>query len=117
MILCRFREKLSSLSINRNSIINLNLYRFSHVIQFDPIFARFGDLGYSIVLRIYLFPDRLIIVDIPKFPGFNNLELRANPYPSRTHVLIHNNITHPNIADHGGALFFWLLFLGLLFIL
>lgn len=98
-------------------IVYLDLHSLSHVVELDPILARFGDLRHPIFLWKYLLPDRLIIIDVPQITNLNNLKLRANPNPRRTHIAPHNNIRHLNIANLEWPFVFHLLFLALLLVL
>ena len=103
-------KQLTGIFIEWDSVIDFHFYFLSHIVQLDPIFARFCNLGHPIFLGIYFFPNSLLGITILQIPSFDHLQLRPNPNSRWTHKFLDAYISHFDIADLD-----WSFILGLFF--
>ena len=96
--------------INWNSIIHLNFDCFTHIKQLYPILSRFCDLRDTILLRMNVFPNWILSINIFQLSSFYYLKLRPYPYSWRAHIFFNTHICHLDIADLDRPLLFRLLF-------
>lgn len=105
------------ITTTRNSIINLNLSLFTHIIHFHPISPIRIKNRSSILLRIDLTPQSFTIINVSHVSVLDDLQLRSDPSWVCSQLRANLNITQPYIPDFQRTflnkffrLFSWFLF-------
>lgn len=105
-------EHFPTLLIHCNAIIDLDLHVLAHVQKLHPVFARFGNLRNSVLLRVDFLPDGLIVVHVHQISLLYDLELWADPNWALGHRSLGEDVAHFYIWNLDGPLLFRLFFFG-----
>lgn len=73
MVFSREGKHVSALVVYGQLTVYLDLHLLAHVVEFDPILPRLGYYWHSVDLGVDLLPNRLLGVNIPQVPIFDQL--------------------------------------------